>query len=100
LPNLPDDDIRKLYQYPHFKEPKFSQVMELLKTLDRIAKSHNVPVAQVSINWNTQKDFVATSLVGVRNICEALENCKSTEWELNAEEVAMINKAIDETVGK
>lgn len=100
LPNLPDDDIRKLYQYPHFKEPRFSQVMELLKTLDKVAESHNVPVAQVSINWNTQKDFVTTSLVGVRNVNEALENCRSTEWALSAEEMNMINKAIDETVGK
>ena len=100
LPKLPDDDIRKLYQYPHFQEPRFSQVMELLKTLDKIAADRNVPVAQVSLNWNTQKDFVTTSLCGVRNVKEAVENCKSTEWELTKEEMEIIDKAIDETVGK
>ena len=42
--------------------------MELLKTLDKIAEDRNVPVAQVSLNWNTQKDFVTTSLCGVRNV--------------------------------
>lgn len=100
LPELPDDDIRKLYQYPHFKEPKFSQVMELLKTLDKIAEDRNVPVAQVSLNWNTQKDFVTTSLCGVRNVKEALENCKSTSWELTEAEMKIIDNAIEETVGK
>ena len=100
LPKLAEDDIRNLYQYPHFREPRFSQVMELLKTLDKVAAERNVPVAQVALNWNIQKDFVTTSLCGVRNVKEALENCKCTEWELTSEEMAMIDKAIDETVGK
>lgn len=99
LPNLPADDIRNLYQYPHFKEPRFSQVMELLKTLDKIALAHNVPVAQVALNWNTQKDYVTTSLCGVVDVHQALENCKSTEWELSTEDMAVIDKAILETVG-
>lgn len=100
LPELPEDDIRNLYQYPHFREPKFSQVMELLKTLDKVAEERNVPVAQVALNWNVHKDFVTTSLCGVRNVKEALENCASTEWELTAGEMAVIDKAIEETVGK
>ena len=68
--------------------------------MDKIAADRNVPVAQVSLNWNTQKDFVTTSLCGVRNVKEAVENCKSTEWELTKEEMEIIDKAIDETVGK
>ncbi|MCB6202348.1 aldo/keto reductase [Extibacter muris] len=100
LPELPDDDIRKLYQYPHFQEPRFSRVMELLKTLDKVAAGRNVPVAQVALNWNTQKDFVTTSLCGVRNVKEAVENCRSTEWELTHDEMQLIDNAIEETVGR
>lgn len=100
LPHYDENDIRNLYGYPHLKEPMFSKCMELLKTLDKIALDRNVPVAQVSINWNTQKDFVTTSLVGVRNVKEALENCKSTSWELTDEEMNMIDKAIEETLGE
>lgn len=101
LPRYPKDDIRNIYpMYSHLREPMFSKVMELLKTLDKIAAERNVPVAQVSLNWNTQKDFVTTSLCGVRNVKEALENCKSTEWELTAEEMAAIDKAIDNTLGE
>ena len=47
--------------------------MELLKTLDKIAEAHNVPVAQVSINWSTQKSFVGTALTGVNTPAQADE---------------------------
>lgn len=100
LPRLPEDDIRRLYQYPHFQEPKFSKVMQLLKTLDSIAEYRNVPLAQIALNWNTQRDFVSTSLCGVRNISEAIENCQCTEWSLTPEEMETINRSIDNTVGK
>ena len=60
LPELAEDDIRRLYQYPHFQEPMFSKVLELLKTLDEIAEERSVPLAQIALNWNTQKDFVTT----------------------------------------
>ena len=48
--------------YDFFKEPKFSKIMELLKVMDQIAESHKKPVAQVAVNWSTQKDYVGTAL--------------------------------------
>jgi len=99
LPDFPEKDTRLTF-YDFFKEPKFSKIMELLKSLDVIAANHNVPVAQVAINWSTQIPFVDTALVGVRNAAEAVENCKATEWELSADEIKSINSAIDATVGK
>jgi len=100
LPDFPEDDTRMTF-YDYYKEPKFSKIMELLKTLDEVAAAHgNVPLAQVTINWSTQTSFVETALVGVRNAAEAIENCKATDWELSADEVKHITKAIDDTVGK
>ena len=55
LPKYDKDDMRYEF-YDFFVEPKFSRVQELLKTLDVVAKAHNKPVAQVAINWSTQKD--------------------------------------------
>ncbi len=100
LPKLPEDDIRNLYQYPHFREPMFSQVMKLLETLDEIARKRNVPLAQIALNWNTQKDFVTTSLCGVRNVKEALENCAAMDWSLTEDEMQTIDRAIEETLGQ
>lgn len=41
LPKPDPKDMRQVF-YPFFKEPVFSNVMELLKTLDKIAEAHNV----------------------------------------------------------
>ena len=68
--------------------------MELLKTLDEIAAEHNKPVAQVSINWSTQKSFVGTALTGVNTPAQADENCSGFDWTLTEDEIAMIDKEI------
>lgn len=99
MPDLPDNDVRKMYSN-NFTEPRFSQIMKLLETLDKVAESRSVPVAQVAINWNVRKDFVTTSLVGVRNVKEALENCKAVDWELTDDEMKLIDDAIVECLGE
>jgi aryl-alcohol dehydrogenase-like predicted oxidoreductase len=99
LPTFEPGDMRTNF-YDFFAEPKFSKVMELLKTLDAIAAERNVPLSQIAVNWNTQTPFVDTALIGVRNPKEAAENCAAMDWELTDEEFARINRAIDETVGK
>ncbi|MDL2220539.1 aldo/keto reductase [Eubacteriales bacterium OttesenSCG-928-N14] len=99
-PNFSADDKRATFYSDLYSEPKFSQIMELLRTLDAIAAERNVPVAQVAVNWSTQSPWVSTALMGVRNVHEANENCAGTEWMLSEEEYQRINAAIDNTVGK
>lgn len=99
LPHWDPKDTRYTF-YDYFVEPKFSKVMALLKVLDEVAASHNVPVAQVAVNWSTQQDHVTTALMGVRNPHEANENCAAMQWELSQDEIDLITKAIDENVGK
>lgn len=99
VPTYPEDDIRNLYPYPHLKEPMFSKCMKLLETLDKLSAERNVPIAQIALNWSTQKDYVTSALCGVRNVKEATENCKCTEWELTKEEMAMLDKAIEDNLG-
>lgn len=94
LPDFAPDDMRFVF-YDFFKEPKFSKVMQLLKVLDDIAAEHGAPVAQVAVNWNSQKEFVHTSLCGVRNEKEAVENCRGFEWSLSAEEIQRIDHTIE-----
>lgn len=93
LPQLAEDDSRMLF-YDSFKEPKFSKVQELLKVMDGIAQAHNVAVAQVAINWNTQKNYVSTSIVGVRNPHEAEINCAAMAWSLSDDEMKTLDDAI------
>lgn len=93
LPNFGPNDARMGF-YDFFVEPKFSKVMKLLAVLDQIAAKRNVPVAQVAINWTTQHEFINTSLTGVRNAQEAIENTAAMAWSLDPEEIAVINQAI------
>ena len=95
LPNWDPGDMRFQF-YDYFKEPKFSKAQELLKVLDKVAESRNVPVAQVAVNWITAHPLVDTALMGVRNRHEADENCSATSWELTAEEIALLNEAVAE----
>lgn len=92
-PEYDPKDMRLVF-YPFFKEPIFSKIMELLKTLDAIAEEHEKPVAQVSINWSTQKSFVSTALTGVNTPAQADENCSAFDWELTEEEIARIDSEI------
>lgn len=92
-PEYDPKDMRLVF-YPFFKEPTFSKIMELLKTLDAIAEEHGKPVAQVSINWSTQKSFVSTALTGVNTSAQADENCSAFDWELTEEEIARIDSEI------
>ena len=94
LPDFGPGDMR-LEFYDYFREPKFSKCMELLRELDEIAAIHNVPVAQVAINWSIQKDFVTTALCGVRNPSEANENCACTDWMLTDAEIQKLDHAIE-----
>ncbi|MCD7909408.1 MAG: aldo/keto reductase [Clostridium sp.] len=94
LPEFAPGDMRLTF-YDFFREPKFSKIMELLKTMDKIAENHGKPVAQVAINWSTAQDFVGTALVGVRNEQEARENCAAFDWQLTDDEVALLNGELE-----
>ena len=94
LPDFAPGDMRLTF-YDFFREPKFSKIMELLKTMDQIAAKHGKPVAQIAINWSTAQDFVGTALVGVRNEQEAIENCAAFDWQLEDDEVALLNAELE-----
>ena len=81
--------------YPFFKEPHFSKVMKVLEVMDAISEETGKPLAQIAINWSTQKDYVSTALCGVRNPKEAIENCATFDWMLTDDQIARIDQAIE-----
>lgn len=89
----PSDNRSRFYK--HFKEPMFSRIMKLVELMDVISEAHGgIPLAQIAINWATQKDFVASSIVGVQHRERIMENCNSFDWELTPEESAILDAAI------
>ena len=95
IPNWDPLDFRFTF-YDFYREPKFSKCMDLLKTLDGISEKNGKPLSQIALNWSTQKDFVGTALCGVRNEREVAENCAAFDWQLSAEEIALIDAKLDE----
>jgi aryl-alcohol dehydrogenase-like predicted oxidoreductase len=98
LTTFGEGDVRGGF-YPFFKEPGFSKVMELLKSIDKISEARNAPHSQVAINWVTQKEFVLTALVGVRTEEHAVENCGAMNWSLNADEMAILDDEVERLFG-
>ncbi len=94
LPTFDAADPRSGDFYPFFKEPQFSKVMKVLDVMDEISAETGKPLAQIAINWSTQKEYVSTALCGVVNTREAKENCATFDWSLSEEQINKIDNAI------
>ncbi len=81
--------------YPYFKEPHFSKVMKLLAVMDEIAAETGKPLAQIALNYTVQQDYIACALCGMTNEHQADQNAHSFDWELNTEQLAKLDKAIE-----
>ena len=92
-PNFDEKDFRATF-YPFYQEPMFSTIQEFLKTMDVLSEKYGKPLAQIAINWSTQKSFVTTALTGVRRAPEAEENCSAFEWRLSDEDVALLDSEL------
>ncbi len=97
VPTFGPDDPRNDF-YPYFREPQFSKVMQVLKVMDKISEETGHPLAEITLNWTTQKDFVSTSLCGVRNAKQALQDCQAFEWELSESNMAEIDAAVEKYI--
>lgn len=81
--------------YKHFHEPMFSKVMKVLEVMDEIsAQRDNVPLAQIALNWNAQKEFVSSCIVGAQHRRKVEQNSAAFDWSLTAEEMAKLDAAI------
>ena len=94
LPDFDKNDLRLTF-YDYFREPKFSKIMKLLETMDKVSQAHGgANLSQVALNWSTQKDFIHTAVIGVSTPKHALENCTGMEWTLTDAEMAELDEAI------
>ena len=100
-PEFKPGDIRGGFYQKLYQEDNFEKFLKLLALMDDIAAAHQVPVAQVAINYSTQMDFVGTALCGMANAKEAIENCRTFDWSLSDEELSKLTACLDENdIGK
>ncbi len=99
LPDFGARDTRSTF-YPYFKQPMFDNIQKLLKVMDEVGAKYDATPSEVAINWNVQKEFVSTAILGVSKVKHANQNAKAFDWQLSQEDMVILDNAIDEFVPK
>ena len=68
----------------------------MLNILDGIALKYDASVGQIALNYSANKDYVGTLLVGASKPKHAQENCKAFEFNLEKEDIILIDRKIEE----
>jgi len=64
----------------------------VIDALDNIAKERSVSISQVALNYLLQKPGVCSLIIGTRTIEQLKQNLKAMQWQINQEEVALLDK--------
>ncbi|HEY9734486.1 MAG TPA: aldo/keto reductase, partial [Drouetiella sp.] len=67
-----------------------------LAELKPIAERHDTSTGNIVLNWTIQQPGVTVALVGARDGAQATENAKAADLKLSAEEIATINKLLEQ----
>lgn len=76
------------FSRPHNKSVE-NNVLDLIL---EIAKSRNVTMTQVSLNYLLRKKGISSVIIGARNKKQLIENIDSTKFELSKDEIDLIDK--------
>lgn len=92
--NLPEDDHRR--QNPSSQEPELSANLRLVEGLRSIAEKRGMTATQLAIAWVIRRPEVTSAIVGARRPSHIEETVGGGEWGLSGEEIAAIEKFLDE----
>lgn len=65
---------------------------DIIDELEKIALNHNTSISQTALNYLLRKPGVSSVIIGARTKEHLLDNLKSVEWELTAEEMQHLDK--------
>lgn len=68
------------------------QVVEIIRTLETIARNRSVSMAAVAIAWMQRWDWMTSPIIGATSISQLQESLQSTEIELTDEEWNKLNE--------
>jgi aryl-alcohol dehydrogenase-like predicted oxidoreductase len=76
----------------HYEDGAEKEIFEVVDQLRAIAASQNLHIAQLSIAWILKKPFMASTLVGSRNIDELKMNVDACSLTISDETEALIDR--------
>jgi aryl-alcohol dehydrogenase-like predicted oxidoreductase len=89
-----DKDFRNAI--PRFQGENFQKNLMLADFVATIAQKKNITSGQVALGWLLSQKEWFVPIPGTKKISRLEENIKSIEVKFNAEELAEINKGLDE----
>ncbi len=87
----PDDHRRRM---PEFQDPQFTATLEMVEGLQRIARRHGRPVAQLAISWVLRRPEVTAAIVGARRPEQIAETAGASDWTLSKEAIEEIEELL------
>lgn len=81
---------------PQFQPAFIERVNKFLEDLKPLAERHNTTIGNVVLNWTIQQPGITVALVGARDAAQAIENAKAADVRLNKDEIATINKLLQQ----
>ncbi len=81
---------------PQFQPAFIERVNKFLEELKPLAERHNTTLGNVVLNWTIQQPGITVALVGARDAAQAIENAKAADVRLTKDEIATINKLLQQ----
>ena len=78
----------------YYKEPNFSNILDLLDKIKPIAEKHNASLSQLVLNWTLRQPGITCALAGARNPSQVLDNLGALNFTLTDDEINAINKLL------
>lgn len=85
----PENSRRSDFDFPPIDKEKAYRLIDEMQT---IAEAHHCSVATVALAWMLGKKFVTSIIIGAKDKNQLLENIKSTEVQLTAEQVRRLDE--------
>jgi len=92
--SLPDNDHRR--RDPDFQPSWLEVNLRAVERVAPIAEAMDRPLEQLPIAWTLRRPEVTSAIVGVRNRRHAEQAAGAGDWALTEEELAVIDRALDE----
>ena len=83
------DGRRKSFDFPPVNKERGFEIVDKLR---EIASSHNASVPQIALAWLLHKKGVTSVIIGATKEAQLVDNLKSVDIELSAEEMARLDE--------
>lgn len=80
---------------PYFQPAFIEKTNAMLEQIKPIADKYNASLSQLVLRWTIDRPGITIALAGARNAIQAVQNAKSAELKLTAEELSLIDSYVN-----